>query len=66
MASDRTRRILEAVKNIHYSDKTTLIQLRGQCIQKPIAILDYNAGKSSIDLSDQMSSYLQLVLLEKP
>lgn len=26
-------------------------------ICKPLAIIDYNAGKSSIDLSDQMSSY---------
>lgn len=30
---------------------------RGPTIQKPICIFDYNNGKSSIDISDQMATY---------
>jgi len=30
---------------------------RGKIIKKPKVVIDYNVGKTSIDLSDQMSSY---------
>nr|CAH7732308.1 unnamed protein product [Callosobruchus chinensis] len=40
-----------------HSDEMVHVQRRGIPIQKPKAIIDYNSGKSSIDLSDQMSSY---------
>ncbi|XP_072398217.1 uncharacterized protein [Diabrotica undecimpunctata] len=33
------------------------LQRRGNNIQKPKVVVDYNSGKSSIDLSDQMWSY---------
>lgn len=45
------------VLSTYHRDETVEIQRRGNPIQKPKAIVDYNAGKSSIDLSDQMSSY---------
>lgn len=32
------------------------VQIRGKTVQKPKVVVDYNIGKSSIDLSDQMSS----------
>lgn len=40
-----------------HSDEMVQVQRRGNPVQKPKAIIDYNLGKSSIDLSDQMSSY---------
>jgi hypothetical protein len=39
------------------ADQTVPIIRRGNTIDKPKAIVDYNSGKSSIDLSDQMASY---------
>ena len=36
---------------------TVEIQRRNATIRKPVAIVDYNTGKSSIDVSDQMASY---------
>lgn len=33
------------------------LQVRGKLIKKPKISVDYNIGKTSIDLSDQMSSY---------
>ncbi|KAJ8933858.1 hypothetical protein NQ318_004689 [Aromia moschata] len=38
-------------------NETVQVQRRGKKINKPQAIIDYNKGKSSIDISDQMSSY---------
>lgn len=32
-------------------------RVKGKIINKPKVVVDYNAGKTSIDLSDQMSSY---------
>lgn len=32
-------------------------QVKGKIINKPKVVVDYNAGKTSIDLSDQISSY---------
>ncbi|KAJ8953389.1 hypothetical protein NQ318_023506 [Aromia moschata] len=40
-----------------HSNETVQVQRRGKKINKPQAIIDYNKGKSSIDISDQMSSY---------
>ncbi|XP_063913566.1 piggyBac transposable element-derived protein 4-like [Zophobas morio] len=40
-----------------HTDQMVEIQRRGKSIQKPTAIVHYNSGKSSIDLSDQMASY---------
>lgn len=41
-----------------HTDSTIEIhRRRSGSIQKPIAIIDYNKGKSEIDLSDQMCSY---------
>lgn len=31
--------------------------VRGKTILKPRVVLDYNEGKSPLDLADQMSSY---------
>lgn len=39
-----------------HSDETVQTHCRGTTIQKPKTDLDYNTGKSSIHLSDQLSS----------
>lgn len=39
-----------------HTDETVAVQRRGGVVHKPKAIVDYNNGKSSIDVSDQMSS----------
>ncbi|XP_018572737.1 piggyBac transposable element-derived protein 4-like [Anoplophora glabripennis] len=40
-----------------HTDQMLDIHVRGETKRKPQAVLDYNKGKSSIDLSDQMASY---------
>lgn len=35
----------------------TNLKIRGKTVQKPTVVVDYNIGKTSIDLSDQMTSY---------
>lgn len=40
-----------------HTTETVETQRRTGIVNKPKAIIDYNEGKSSIDLSDQMSSY---------
>ncbi|GLV37569.1 hypothetical protein CBL_20381 [Carabus blaptoides fortunei] len=40
-----------------HADQIVEVQRRGNPLQKPKLILDYNSGKSSIDISDQMASY---------
>lgn len=40
-----------------HTDTMEEVQSRGSTTLKPRAVSDYNRGKSSIDLSDQMSSY---------
>lgn len=40
-----------------HSAETATVNRRTGPVQKPIAVIDYNAAKSAIDLSDQMSSY---------
>ncbi|CAH2006536.1 unnamed protein product [Acanthoscelides obtectus] len=40
-----------------HTDVMQDIQIRNETKSKPLAIIDYNKGKSSIDLSDQMASY---------
>lgn len=37
-----------------YTDETVQIHRRGTIIQKPKVVIDYNTGKSFIDLSDQI------------
>jgi len=40
-----------------YNSKMVENYLKGNVIYKPKVVVDYNVGKTSIDLSDQMSSY---------
>lgn len=40
-----------------HADETASMDRRSGVIVKPQAVIDYNKGKSSIDLSDQMASY---------
>lgn len=40
-----------------HTDVMQEIQVRNETKTKPLAVVDYNKGKSSIDLSDQMASY---------
>ncbi|XP_030762222.1 uncharacterized protein LOC115887040 [Sitophilus oryzae] len=40
-----------------HTTETVNVNRRSGPIQKPAAVVEYNAAKSSIDLSDQMSSY---------
>ncbi|KAB0790392.1 hypothetical protein PPYR_15240, partial [Photinus pyralis] len=40
-----------------HTNTTTTIKRRTGIIEKPLAIVEYNKAKSSIDLSDQMASY---------
>lgn len=40
-----------------HSDSTVEIMKRGKTISKPQVVMDYNDGKSSVDQSDQMTSY---------
>lgn len=40
-----------------HTTETAEIQRRTGVVNKPKAVIEYNEGKSSIDLSDQMSSY---------
>ncbi|CAI6371956.1 unnamed protein product [Macrosiphum euphorbiae] len=42
-----TKHTSEAVENV----------VRGKIVKKPKVVIDYNTGKTAIDLSDQMSSY---------
>lgn len=44
------------VSSTCHTDKMVEIQQRRRPIQKPEAIVEYNFGKISVDLSDQMSS----------
>ncbi|CAK9832658.1 PiggyBac transposable element-derived protein 4 [Anthophora retusa] len=40
-----------------HSNETVTMQKRGNIVTKPKVIVDYNEGKSSVDISDQMASY---------
>lgn len=40
-----------------HTDQMEEVRIRGEIKYKPKAILDYNKGKGSVDMSDQMSSY---------
>lgn len=51
---DKRDVLMLSTKNTH---ETREVSRRNETIQKPIAILEYNSGKSSIDVSDQMASY---------
>lgn len=55
---DKRDVLLLSTKN---TDETKEVQRRGETIHKPIAILEYNLGKSSIDISDQMASYSKVL-----
>jgi hypothetical protein len=50
------KRDILILSTLHGSE-TVSVQRRNKEIYKPKAIMDYNVGKSSIDLSDQLSSY---------
>ncbi|XP_060849732.1 uncharacterized protein LOC132928838 [Rhopalosiphum padi] len=52
----RDKRDLVMVSSKHDSALTNL-KIRGKIVQKPTVVVDYNIGKTSIDLSDQMTSY---------
>ncbi|CAH2008558.1 unnamed protein product [Acanthoscelides obtectus] len=41
----------------YHFNETVTIQIRGKEIVKPLMVVDYNKGKSSVDLSDQFASY---------
>ncbi|CAH1963247.1 unnamed protein product [Acanthoscelides obtectus] len=41
----------------YHFNETLTIQIRGKEIVKPLMVVDYNKGKSSVDLSDQFASY---------
>lgn len=38
-------------------DKMRTVTVRNKQYDKPVAVMDYNAGKSYIDMSDQMGAY---------
>lgn len=50
------KRDLVMISSKHDSALTNL-KIRGKTVQKPTVVVDYNIGKTSIDLSDQMTSY---------
>ncbi|KAJ8929956.1 hypothetical protein NQ314_017321 [Rhamnusium bicolor] len=45
------------VLSTKHTDIMQDIQVRNETKSKPLAVTDYNKGKSSIDLSDQIASY---------
>ena len=49
-------------RRTHYFDSAEIVQRRNQrfrkATEKPLAVLAYNSGKGSIDLSDQMTFYV--------
>ncbi|CAH2015579.1 unnamed protein product [Acanthoscelides obtectus] len=53
---ERHKRAVLVLSTCH-TDDTVQVQRRGHVIHKPKAIIDYNRGKSSIDISDQMLQY---------
>lgn len=52
----RDKRELCMISSKHHSQMVKL-SVRGKTIMKPKVVMDYNEGKSPIDLSDQMSAY---------
>ncbi|KAE9526178.1 hypothetical protein AGLY_013809 [Aphis glycines] len=52
----RDKRDLVMISSKHDSALTKL-KIRGKTVHKPTVVVDYNVGKTSIDLSDQMTSY---------
>lgn len=52
----KDKRDLYMLSTKHNSEMIS-IDHRGKCIEKPKVVIDYNLGKSPIDLSDQLSSY---------
>ncbi|XP_050063121.1 piggyBac transposable element-derived protein 4-like [Aphis gossypii] len=52
----RDKRDLVMISSKHDSALTSL-KIRGKTVQKPTVVVDNNIGKTSIDLSDQMTSY---------
>lgn len=52
----RDKRGLVMNSSKHDSALTNL-KIRGKTVQKPAVVVDYNIGKTSIDFSDQMTSY---------
>ncbi|KAL4126176.1 hypothetical protein QTP88_010402 [Uroleucon formosanum] len=52
----RDKRDLVMISSKHDSALTNL-KIRGKTVQKLTVVVDYNVGKTSIDLSDQMTSY---------
>ncbi|CAH2009194.1 unnamed protein product [Acanthoscelides obtectus] len=51
---DKRGVLLLSTKHTH---ETVMVHKRAGDVEKPIAVLEYNKAKSSIDLSDQMASY---------
>lgn len=52
----KDKRDLYMLSTKHDSEMIS-IDHHGKCIEKPKVVIDYNLGKSPIDLSDQLSSY---------
>ena len=54
--------MVPVARRAHYFDSTEIVQRRNQrsrkATEKPLAVLAYNREKGSIDLSDQMTSYV--------
>ncbi|CAK1592152.1 unnamed protein product [Parnassius mnemosyne] len=54
----KDKRVVTTLSTVHSAKKMTAVKTkRGQVIFKPDSVVDYNTGKSSIDVSDQMASY---------
>jgi len=52
----KDKRDLYMISTKHNSEMVEQ-HIKGKIIEKPKVVIDYNTGKASIDLSDQMSSY---------
>ena len=54
--------MVPVARHANHFDSTEIVQRRNQksrkATEKPLAVLAYNRGKRSIDLSDQMASYV--------
>ncbi|CAK1581722.1 unnamed protein product [Parnassius mnemosyne] len=54
----KDKRVVTTLSTVNSAKKMTAVKTkRGQVIFKPDYVVDYNTGKSSIDVSDQMASY---------
>lgn len=54
----REKRVVTTLSTVHSAKNMTAVKTkRGQVIYKPDSVVDYNTGKASIDVSDQVASY---------